>query len=168
MTDLIQLLALSLWTIFPAYVANAAPVVLGGGRPIDGGRKFSDGRPILGPGKTARGFVGGLIAGTVFAVLQGLAVGPLAPYALRGFLFSLGALTGDLLGSFIKRRLNMERGAPAPVMDQLGFVVVAMLFAALVYTPTWEAVITILAITLPIHLATNMVGHRLKLKDKPW
>ncbi len=164
----VQLLALSLWTIFPAYVANAAPVVLGGGRPIDGGKKFSDGRPIFGPGKTIRGFIGGLIAGTIFAVLQGLAAGSLPSYALRGFLFSLGALIGDLLGSFVKRRMNMERGAPAPVMDQLGFVIVAMLFAGLVFTPSWEVVVTILIITLPIHLITNIVGHRLKLKDKPW
>ncbi len=166
--DLLQLLVLAIWSIFPAYVANAAPVVLGGGRSIDGGKKFSDGRPIFGPGKTIRGFVAGLIAGTIFAMLQGFAFDLLYLYSLRGFLLSLGALTGDLLGSFIKRRMNLERGAPAPVMDQLGFVVVALLFASPLFTPSWEVVLTILIITLPIHLATNFIGHRLKLKDRPW
>jgi CDP-2,3-bis-(O-geranylgeranyl)-sn-glycerol synthase len=168
MADLLQLVALAIWTIFPAYVANAAPVVLGGGRPIDGGRKFSDGRPILGPGKTIRGFAAGIIAGTVFAVLQGAAVGSLYPYISRGLLLSLGALTGDLLGSFLKRRINLERGAPAPVMDQIGFVVVALIFASPVLPLGWEVTLIILIITLPIHLATNIAGHRLKLKDRPY
>lgn len=166
--DLLQLLALAIWSILPAYVANAAPVVLGGGRPIDGGRKYADGRPIFGPGKTIRGFVAGLIAGSVFAMLQGVAVGLLYSYSLRGFLLALGALTGDLLGSFIKRRMNLERGAPAPVLDQLGFVVLALLFASPLFTPSWEVVLTILIITLPIHLATNFIGHKLKLKDSPY
>lgn len=168
MTDVLQLILLAIWSIFPAYVANASPVVLGGGRPIDGGKKFSDGRPIFGPGKTVRGFFAGLIAGTAFAMLQGVSVGLLYHYLLRGFLLSLGALTGDLLGSFIKRRINLERGAPAPIMDQLGFVVVALLFASPVLSLSWEVILTILIITLPIHLATNIVGHRLKLKDRPW
>jgi len=168
MADVLQIIALAIWSIFPAYVANAAPVVLGGGRPIDGGKKLSDGRPIFGPGKTIRGFIAGLVAGTVFAVLQGVALGFLGNYLLRGFLLSLGALTGDLLGSFIKRRVNLERGAPAPVMDQLGFVVVALLFASPALYLSWEVILTILILTLPIHLATNILGHKLKLKDKPW
>jgi len=166
--DLLQLLALALWSILPAYVANAAPVVLGGGRPIDGGRKFTDGRPIFGPGKTIRGFIAGLIAGSVFAMLQGASVGLVHSYALRGFLLSLGALSGDLLGSFIKRRANLKRGAAAPGLDQLGFVVLALLFASPLFVPSWEVIITVLVITPPIHLGTNFVGHRLKLKDRPY
>ena len=34
--------------IFPAYCANAAPVIFGGGKPLDRGKKFVDGKPILG------------------------------------------------------------------------------------------------------------------------
>ena len=166
--DLLQLLVLAIWSILPAYVANAAPVVLGGGRPIDGGRKFTDGRPIFGPGKSILGFVAGLIAGSVFAMLQGVAVGLLYSYSLRGFLLALGALTGDLLGSFIKRRINLARGAAAPGLDQLGFVVLALLFASPLFVPGWEVILTILVITPPIHLATNFIGHKLKLKDRPY
>jgi CDP-2,3-bis-(O-geranylgeranyl)-sn-glycerol synthase len=40
--------------ILPAYVANAAPVVLGGHFPIDGGMRAWDKRPIFGPSKTDR------------------------------------------------------------------------------------------------------------------
>ena len=54
-----------LYFIFPAYCANAAPVIFGGGFPIDGGRVFRDGRPIFGLHKTVRGFLAGLAIGTL-------------------------------------------------------------------------------------------------------
>ena len=38
----------ALYFIFPAYCANAAALIFGGGPPIDAGREFLDGRPILG------------------------------------------------------------------------------------------------------------------------
>lgn len=166
--ELISLLSAAIWFIFPAYLANATPVVLGGGRSIDGGRVFTDGRPIFGPGKTIRGFLAGLIAGSLFGILQGLVAGQFGFYATLGFLLSLGALTGDLLGSFIKRRMKLERGSAAPGLDQLGFVVLALLFASMVFVPPWEVILTILIITPPIHLATNFIGHKLKLKDRPY
>lgn len=166
--ELIQLLAAAIWFILPAYVANATPVILGGGRPIDGGHIFIDGRPIFGPGKTIRGFVSGLVAGFIFGALQGFATSQLHFYSALGFLLALGALTGDLLGSFIKRRVNLDRGAAAPVLDQLGFVVLALLFATPVFVPSWGVILTILIITPPIHLATNFIGHKLKLKDRPY
>jgi len=166
--ELISLLSAAIWFIFPAYLANATPVVFGGGRSIDGGRVFTDGRPIFGPGKTIRGFLAGLIAGSLFGILQGLAAGQFGFYATLGFLLSLGALTGDLLGSFIKRRMKLERGSAAPGLDQLGFVVLALLFASMVFVPPWEVILTILIITPPIHLATNFIGHKLKLKDRPY
>ncbi|MEM4188336.1 MAG: CDP-2,3-bis-(O-geranylgeranyl)-sn-glycerol synthase [Candidatus Hadarchaeum sp.] len=166
--ELIQLIVAAIWFILPAYVANATPVVLGGGKPIDGGRTFIDGRPIFGPGKTIRGFISGLVAGFVLGVLQGLATGQLHLYSALGFLLALGALMGDLLGSFIKRRVNLKRGSAAPVLDQLGFVVLALLFASPVSVPPWEIILIILIITPPIHLATNFIGHKLKLKDRPY
>jgi CDP-2,3-bis-(O-geranylgeranyl)-sn-glycerol synthase len=166
--ELLEILGSAIWFILPAYVANATPVALGGGAPIDGGRKFMDGRPIFGPGKTVRGFLTGLFAGAVLGFLQGAAVGQIHAYFLRGFLLALGALVGDLFGSFIKRRVNIARGEAAPVLDQLGFVVVAMLFASLIFTPTWEVILAIIIITPPIHLGTNFIGFKLGLKTRPY
>ena len=91
----------ALYFIFPAYCANAIPVIFGGGRPIDGGRIFLDGKPIFGAHKTFRGFFAGLLIGTLEGVLQSV-VGefssePLFEYPLLlGFTTSLGALLGDL------------------------------------------------------------------------
>ncbi len=169
MTDgLFELIVGAIWFILPAYVANAAPVILGGGTPLDWGRKFTDRRRIFGPGKTIRGFAAGLIAGTILGVLQGTATGQFSTYFIHGFLLALGALTGDLLGSFVKRRLNIARGDTAPVLDQLGFVVFALLLTSPLVAPGWDVILAILIITLPIHLATNFVGYRLGLKSRPY
>lgn len=166
--EILDLIAWALWFILPAYVANATPVVLGGGKPIDSGKKFTDGRPIFGAGKTWRGFVSGIATGTMVGLVQGLITENLSHYLLLGFLLALGALFGDLLGSFIKRRLGIKRGSATPGLDQLGFVVVALLLASLVALPSWEVILTILIITPPIHLATNFVGYKLGFKSRPY
>jgi CDP-2,3-bis-(O-geranylgeranyl)-sn-glycerol synthase len=168
LNDLLQLLGEAIWFILPAYVANATPVVLGGGTPIDGGRLFRDGRPIFGAGKTIRGFATGLIVGSIVGVIQGIVAGRPCAYAMLGLLLALGALVGDLAGSFIKRRLNIPRGGAAPVLDQLGFVVFALIFVSPIMPPRWEVILIILLITPPLHIATNFVGYKLRFKTRPY
>jgi len=62
----------AMWFIFPAYCANAAPVIFGGGPPVDFGKIFLDGKPILGSHKTLRGFLSGLLVGTLVGSIQTL------------------------------------------------------------------------------------------------
>ena len=66
-----SLLVNSLWFIFPDYIANASPVILGGGLSMDLGRNFIDNRRLLGDGKTYRGFFGGILAGMLIGIFQG-------------------------------------------------------------------------------------------------
>ena len=167
MNEVIEIIGSALWFILPAYFANATPVVLGGGPPLDGGKKFIDGRRIFGDGKTVRGFVAGIVAGTAIGVLQGIAKGPLSHYLSLGFLLALGALLGDLMGSFVKRRLGIERGGALPGLDQLGFVVIALLLASPVEVPSWQVIVAIFLITPALHLATNFIGYKLGLKSRP-
>lgn len=168
MSGPIDTIASAIWFILPAYFANAAPVLLGGGPPLDMGKKFIDSRRIFGEGKTTRGFVCGLVVGTVVGILQGIVGGPLREYLLLGFLLALGALLGDLASSFIKRRLGIERGGAAPGLDQLSFVVFALVLASPLKVPSWQVIAAILIITPPIHLATNFVGHKLGFKSRPY
>lgn len=171
----------SVWFILPAYAANMTPVVAGGGRPIDGGRKFVDGKPLLGPGKTVRGFCWGLLAGfcvgLVQALLQPLLDSHLSllfenPWetVLGGFLLSLGAMVGDLVGSFLKRRAGVERGEPFPLLDQLDFVAGALLFSLPLVLPrlTWGVLAVLFLLTPPLHLLTNYAGYRMGLKSRPY
>ncbi len=154
-------MAETIYLYLPAYLANAAPVLCGGGRPLDGGRTWQDGKPLLGGHKTVRGTLSGIAVGAAVGLIQ------LAP--LRGLLLAVGAIGGDLIVSFFKRRLGMEPGAPFPVADQLGFIVVAVALVSVVPPPpTWERVVAILVATVPIHFVTNLFAWLLKLKKHPW
>lgn len=153
--------------IFPAYCANAIPVIVGGGRPIDFGKSFVDGRPIFGSHKTIRGFFSGLLVGT----LAGLAMTVVLGYPLFfGLVSSLGALLGDLCGAFVKRRLGIAPGGLLPVIDQIDFVVGAILVSLPFVSQilSWPLALTVLIITPPIHLLTNYVAYKLRLKSNPW
>ena len=160
LTNFFDLIGQAMWFILPAYFANATPVILSGGPPLDLGKRFVDGYRIFGEGKTLYGFLSGLAAGSLIGFLQGRAV--------VGFVLALGALIGDLIGSFIKRRLGMVRGEMAPGLDQLGFVIVAITMASPIEFPSWRIIVTILILTPPIHLATNFLGYKLGLKAKPY
>ena len=88
-------------------------------------------------------------------------------------LIPLGALLGDLTGAFIKRRLSIAPGGLLPVVDQIDFVVGAVVFAlplALINWVglTWPVIVTVLLLTPPIHLLTNYGAYKLKLKKHPW
>lgn len=155
--------AYALYFIFPAYCANAIPVILGGGQPLDTGRTFIDGKPILGSHKTLRGFFAGLVAGTLVGFLQNLITQ--APILL-GFMLSLGALVGDSVESFIKRRLGLPPGSSLLIADQLDFVVGALLFSLPISQPPLTNVLIILIITPPIHLLTNFFAYLLGVKKR--
>jgi CDP-2,3-bis-(O-geranylgeranyl)-sn-glycerol synthase len=166
--------AVAMWFIFPAYCANAAPVIFGGGKPMDFGKKFVDGKPFLGSHKTFRGFLAGIIVGTLVGVAQTVIFeqflfqySPQFEYSiLLGFMLSLGALTGDLIESFIKRRLNCSPGSSLPVADQLDFILGAFLFSIPVSSPSLLSALIILLITIPIHLLTNLGAALLHMKNK--
>jgi CDP-2,3-bis-(O-geranylgeranyl)-sn-glycerol synthase len=179
MTNWIYEVVYALFFIFPAYVANAIPVVLGGGTPIDLGRKLSDGKPIFGSHKTIRGFIAGVVAGTLVGVAQEFVLHSVAPSdfvlpfyysVLVGFVISLGALLGDLVHSFVKRRINIVEGAPLPIADQLDFVVGAVLLSFLAPAPHLNVltIVIILVITLPTHLLTNVIAYLTGVKKTPW
>jgi CDP-2,3-bis-(O-geranylgeranyl)-sn-glycerol synthase len=57
--DWIALLIFSLLFIVPGYISNAGMVIVGGGKPIDGGLVLKDGRRLFGDHKTWNGFIKG-------------------------------------------------------------------------------------------------------------
>lgn len=153
--------------IFPAYCANAIPVATGGGRPIDFGKRFFDGKPIFGRNKTFRGFFSGLIVGTMVGLVESVFFNY---FILFGLLLSLGALFGDLAGAFLKRRIGLSPGDLFPVVDQVDFILGAILFSLPVsqIELSWALVVAVLIITPPIHLLTNFAAYKLGLKSNPW
>ena len=177
----------ALWLAIPALIANPSAVIFGGGTPIDFGRKFYDGKRILGDGKTWKGLIGGGAAGAFTGIIQQLiALNIESPYfppfsgdavtaVLIVTILGYGALIGDAAGSFIKRRLGMGRGDRAFLLDQLTFLVVALLFVFfafpfLFFTYFWNvpALITLFVLTPILHRIVNIIGYRMGKKDVPW
>ncbi len=158
--------------ILPAWFANSSPVVLGGGTPMDFRWNWTDGRRILGDGKTWRGFFGGIVVGTAAAALEAFSMGSYIAesFILVGLLLSIGTLVGDAVGSFVKRRMGTPPGRPSFVMDQLFFFVFALLFAAPVLPPYIDAtaVAFLAVLTLLAHMVSNWIANRLGLKKVPW
>ena len=163
--------------IFPAYIANSAPVIFSGGGPLDLSLNLPDKRRLLGDSKTVRGTIGGLAAG--------FAIGALLSYFIPDYLASVTtlpqkleisalmvscAIFGDLLGSFFKRRLNIRPGEPLFVTDQLLFILTAILFTYLAkgFYLSLGDLGTIIIITLVMHILANVIAHKLSLKKVPW
>jgi len=154
---------LALYIICPVYCANGAPVLFGGGRSIDFGRSLSDGERIFGDHKTFRGLASGLIVGFIVGALESLfASTQLIPLAM---LASLGALLGDLVGAFLKRRLKIKPGNPLPGADQLDFVIGAIFLVSVMSPPPIGTVLILICVTPPIHLLTNVGAYLLGLKS---
>lgn len=151
--------------ILPAYAANGAPVIFGRGRPLDFGRKFRN-RRIFGDSKSIRGTVAGILCG----IIVGLIEYPFFHYMLYvSIALSLGAMCGDLIGSFTKRQLGMKPGYSVPVLDQYGFFVLALIFAfPLGHLPSVYGLLFLVILTGPLHLLTNIGANRLRLKGVPW
>ena len=187
--SVISVLVLSAYVIYfmlPAYLANVSALVFGGGKPLDFGRNFRDGRRIIGNGVTWRGTIIGTLIGTLIGIIQGsisvyygnifslipgitMIQGPIPASILQGALIGLflggGALIGDAVGSFIKRRIGIERGKAAPFLDQLDFVIGALLFASLIVFIPLNMIIIILIISIVLHLLTNMIAYLIGMKD---
>ena len=162
--------------VWPAYVANATPVVavklLGFSHPIDFGITLPDGRRLFGDGKTIEGLISGVSVGFVVGVVMYFLFPILFRDMLEILLMCGGALVGDILGAFIKRRLGLRKGAPAPLLDQLGFLVVSLLVIHATYgLPVFLDTTTLallLLFTLLMHVGTNALAYLLKLKNTWW
>ncbi len=133
------------WIIIPAYIANGLAVLVGGGRPIDSKKTWKDGKRILGDGKTWKGLIIGTLLGMIagFGLVIAAVYISFSEYSYLDFtdfgrfplmipiLFSIcfGALLGDIIESFFKRRLGKERGEDWILFDQIDFILGAMFFS---------------------------------------
>ena len=159
----------------PPMVANGTPVVVmknRKGRPLDRGVVWLDGRRLLGDGKTLEGtatyILGGIIASIIIACILG---GPREKIVLTGFVASLGGAIGDIVESFVKRRLGLKRGEPLILADQLDFYLGATLFVLLCgkcIKPLPESFVLGLILVPLLHVATNRLAYYVRIKSVPW
>jgi len=214
--DWIALLIFSLLFIVPAYLSNAGMVIVGKGKPVDGGKNWGDGRRILGDHKTWNGLIKGplyigipislgvflifIFLWDIIKLIPDVGI-PLGIYKLyndilyyqyyfiggpipigfglilmRIILCSYGAGIGDLIGSFLKRRFNIESGEPFWVIDSLDFAGIAIIFASipsfflpdLYLAPDIFIISFLLILTPSVSIIANTVAYIIGLKDVPW
>ena len=171
----------TLYFILPAYFSNGGALAFGGGTPVDFGKSDSKGNRWIGDGVTWRGLIAGTLIGTLTGAVQGY-FGPaimaeIGQYIMTpiitdihsgiliGFLLGFGALLGDAIGSFLKRRLGIGRGQRAPILDQLDFIIVALILVSPVVKMSLPFVIVVLIVTLIIHSLANIIAYLLGIKD---
>lgn len=99
-------------------IANGAPILMrlllndNLNLAVDFGCKLPDHYRIFGSSKTWRGIFAAFVATSVAAWLLGYS-------PQTGLLIAVYAILGDLLSSFIKRRLAMKQSSNAPLLNQV-------------------------------------------------
>ncbi len=128
---------------------------------VDFGRRLADGQPVLGSSKTWRGLVAALAAGAVLAPLLG-------HEAALGVNFAAWAMLGDLLTSFLKRRLGIAPGGRASGLDQLpeALLPLAMMREALALDAL-DVVGVCLAFFI-VDLVLSRLLYRWHLRERPY
>lgn len=177
----------ALWVFLPAALANASPIgvaAMPGLRrytaPMDFHKEYR-GIRLLGPHKTWRGIITGVITATVVVWLQQLAYqrygwavtasGPVdystLPVWLVGPLFGLGALLGDALKSFFKRQRGIPSGETWLPFDQLDYIIGGLLFTLPFVRLNPTQYVWVGLLWFGIHFIASYAGWLLKLKQRP-
>jgi CDP-2,3-bis-(O-geranylgeranyl)-sn-glycerol synthase len=169
-----------LWAFYfflPAGVANMAPVLVKKVNflnvPVDFGLKLG-GKRFFGAHKTYRGFLFGILVAMFIVYLQKIVYGfyqfgffnyNSVNIFLLGFLLGFGALFGDLIKSFFKRRAGIKSGRSWFPFDQVDWVIGAFLFVVLCYSIPLNYFLAALILFLMLHPLTNYIGYLLKIKE---
>ncbi len=158
-----------LYFMAPAYVANMAPPFVrywpGWNRPISERR--------LGSHKTVMGFGAGVLGAVLVAFIQSRLAweGSLVTdgaWVDLGVRFGAGAMTGDCVKSFFKRRAGVTPGKPWIPFDQLDFVLGALLFVWPRVALGWGDLAIVLGLSFGGHILVNHLGYWLGVRDARW
>ena len=148
-------------------IANGAPVIAAvvcgdrGVRPVDGGRRWTDGRRLLGDAKTWRGV-------TLAPLATGLGAVLLDWPATVGVVIGVAAMLGDLLSSFVKRRLGVPPSGMALGLDQIPEALLPLLAVADLFALSGLAIIATVAGFIVLELALSRVLYRFGIRNRPY
>ena len=177
----------AIWFLLPAAFANAVPIVAATipllkkyDAPIDAGRTFR-GHPILGPHKTWRGLIAGIIIATLVlwtqqllaaqfdwaAYVSGTVDYAALPVLLLGPLFAIGALGGDAIESFFKRQQNIKSGGSWMPFDQLDYIIGSVVISLFFVILTPMQYVWIFIVWFVLHIIASYLGYKFGLKKDP-
>lgn len=178
-----QFILLCLYLMLPAAVANMTPVFVKKinflNTPVDFNKKWN-GKPIFGSHKTYRGFFFGILAAILVAFIQKILYQypffqqisffnfETTSFILIGFALGFGALFGDLVKSFFKRRMNIKPGDSFFPWDQLDLVIGAIVFISFIKIPSWQMILFGLIVGPTLHIFFNHAGYWLGIRENKW
>ena len=129
--------------------------------PLDAGKILNDHYPVFGLSKTWRG----VFASVIFTIIAA----SLLDYGLVfGVMVSVLAMTGDLLSSFIKRRLKMQPSRMAPFLDQIPESLFPALYMMQVLSLAWMDVLFIVMLFIVFELVLSKILYRLGIRQRPY
>lgn len=146
-------------------VANGAPIIarnlLGtrGNWPVDFGRVFVDGRRLLGPSKTMRGVLAAVCATGIVALLLGHSF-------VIGALFGLYTMVGDLVASFLKRRLGLPSSDSALGLDQGLEALCPVLLFQKYWALRFADIVVVVAAFFVLEIVLSRVLYKLRIRQR--
>lgn len=148
-------------------VANGAPIlvrnILGdiASYPLDAGKTLADQQPVFGRSKTWRGVFSSITFTVIVALLLGYDF-------VFGLMISVLAMAGDLLSSFIKRRLKLQPSRMAPFLDQMPESLIPALYMKQVLSLVWTDVFFIVMAFIVLELVLSKILYRLGVRQHPY
>ncbi len=148
-------------------LANSAPIIAKKvfGRhfsyPLDAGIMLFDQRPLFGPSKTVRGLLSSILVTTAGALLVGVQPG-------IGAFVACAAMAGDLISSFVKRRLNFLPSSQAVGLDQIPEALLPLLVCREVFSLTAVDITLGVAVFFVGELILSRVLYAIHLRDEPY
>jgi CDP-diglyceride synthetase len=148
-------------------VANATPIFAKKllkdrfSAPLDGGMKLPDGQPLFGASKTIRGLVLSISLTAVTAVLIGFDW-------MTGAGLAAGSMGGDLISSFVKRRLGLRLHSQALGLDQIPEALLPMLLLQARLELSAADIAVVLAAFIVLELGLSRILFRLHIRDRPY
>ncbi len=148
-------------------VANGVPVLakkLAGNilaSPIDRGLRCADGQPLLGSSKTVRGLLFSIVATTVSGALLGLGW-------WTGALVGSASMAGDMLSSFVKRRMKLAASSRATGVDQIPESLLPLLLSRQLLSLTLLDIAAIVSAFMIGEMLLSRVLYAWHVRDRPY
>ncbi|MEK6891623.1 MAG: CDP-archaeol synthase [Nanoarchaeota archaeon] len=181
MNEIILFLMKCIYFMLPAYFANMAPVIVKRvnflAYPVDFSREINK-KPVFGRNKTFRGLFFGALFAVIISYLQfvgynteflrSISFFGYDNWLMFGFLMGMGALIGDLIKSFFKRRAGIKPGDRLIPFDQSDFVIGALIFIMPVFALTWKIFLASLVLSFVLDILVNHAAFYLKIRNEKW
>ena len=148
-------------------IANGVPILarnlLGQrwSKAIDGERVLADGNRLFGDSKTWRGLVVSVLFTGLCSVLLGFTL-------LTGVIIASGAMAGDLLSSYIKRRKNMPPSSMATGLDQLPESLLPLVLIAPILDLSITDILLLVVVFFVVVLALSKILYQLNIRKRPY